>query len=151
MDSEIKDLLNKAKELAKKYKNLTGKPLGITGEIAEFIAADLFNLELAEARQSGYDGVYYVNGNEIKVQIKGRSLPEKYNPGARIGNIRLDHDWDTVMLVIMNEALEPVEVYEANRKSITEALLKPGSKARNERGSLGISKFKSIGTKIWPK
>lgn len=151
MNSEIKEILAQAKELAKRYKNITGKPLGITGEIAEFTVADLLELELSQARQAGYDAIQHVSGKTIKVQIKGRCLPEKYNPGSRVGSIRLDHEWDIVMLIIMDEDLEAVEIYESDRESITKALLKPGSKARNERGSLGISKFKSIGIKIWPK
>ena len=89
-------------------------------------------------------------GKIIKVQIKGRSLPPKPNPGTRIGSIQLNKDWDIVILVLLDEDLEPTELFEADRASITEALLAPGSKARNERGALGISKFKSIGKKVWP-
>ena len=151
MNIEIREILTQARELAKRYKKITGKPLGITGEVAEFTVADLLDLELSSARQPGYDAIQQIDGKSIKVQIKGRCLPEKYNPSSRVGSIRLEHEWDMVMLIIMNEDLEAVEIYESDRESITEALLKPGSKARNERGSLGISKFKSIGFKIWPK
>lgn len=147
---EIESLLEDAKKVAKRYKRLTGKPLGITGEVAEFTAAKLLNLELAEARQSGYDAIRKQHGKDVKVQIKGRSLPRKANPGARIGRIQLDKDWDTVVLVLLDEDLEPIEIFEADRASVTEALRAPGSRARNERGALGISKFKSIGKMIWP-
>ena len=51
--TEIRSILQEAKEVAKKYRKLTGKPLGITGEVAEFTAATLLGLDLAEARQSG--------------------------------------------------------------------------------------------------
>jgi len=145
----IKDVLNEAKRVAKDYKELTGRPLGITGEVAEFTAAQLLNLELAEVRQSGYDATREHNGKEIKIQIKGRSLPKKVNPAARIGSIRLDKEWDTVVLVLMDEDLEPVGIFEADRTSIEEALTAPGSEARNKRGQLGISKFKSIGNQVW--
>lgn len=147
---EIESVLEDAKKVAKRYKKLTGKPLGITGEIAEFTAAKLLNLELTEARQAGYDAIKKQYNKEIKVQIKGRSLPQKANPGARIGRIQLDKDWDIVVLVLLDEDLEPIEIFEADRASVTEALLRPGSKARNERGALGISKFKSIGKRVWP-
>jgi hypothetical protein len=50
---EIAEILNDAKALAKKYRRLTGKPLGITGEVAEFSAAQILGLELAEACQGG--------------------------------------------------------------------------------------------------
>jgi hypothetical protein len=53
--NEVGQILSEAKILAKKYKSLTGKPLGITGEIAEFSAAHALGLELSEARQPGYE------------------------------------------------------------------------------------------------
>lgn len=147
---EIQMVLEAAKDVAKRYKALTGKPLGITGEVAEFTAASLLGLELAEARQSGYDAIRREDGKEVKVQIKGRCLPEFPNSGQRIGGIKLDKEWDTVLLVLLDHEYEPVELYEAKRYLVTEALTSPGSKARNERGALGVAKFKSIGNKVWP-
>ncbi len=148
--AKIESVLEDAKKVARQYKRLTGKPLGITGEVAEFTAAKLLHLELAEARQSGYDAIQKRHGKVVKIQIKGRSLPRKRNPGARIGRIQLEKEWDLVLLVLLDEDLEPIEILEADRASVTKALKAPGSKARNERGALGISKFKSIGKKIWP-
>ena len=37
--AQIEKILMEAKRLSKEYKELTGKPLGITGEVAEFEAA----------------------------------------------------------------------------------------------------------------
>jgi len=148
VDKEIEEILVSAKELASKYKKLTGKPLGITGEIAEFNAAKLLNLKLAEARQAGYDAI---GNNNQKIQIKGRCIPENPKPGQRLGAIRLEHEWDSVLLVLMNETFDVIEMWEANRPEIKEALLAPGSKARNERGALSVSKFKQIGKLVWPK
>ncbi len=147
--NEIEELLSDAKALAQKYKKLTGKPLGITGEIAEFVAAKYLGLELAEARQAGYDAIKIENGRKVKVQIKGRCIRENANPGQRLGKIRLDTEWDTVLLVLLDENFEPLRMIEASRQAVEEALLAPGSKARNERGALGIAKFKSIGTEVW--
>jgi hypothetical protein len=38
---------------------------------------------------------------------------------------------------------------EATRAAVEDALMEPGSKARNERGALSVSKFKSIGIEVW--
>ena len=147
--NEIDELLSEAKALAKRYRKLTGKPLGITGEVAEVAAARLLGLELADARQSGYDAIRHENGKSEKIQIKGRCIPDGANPGQRLGTIKLDKEWDTVLLVLMDEDLEVTRIYEAERSHIERALLAPGSKARNERGALSINKFKSIGREIW--
>ena len=42
-------------------------------------------------------------------------------------------------------------MYEAERVAVEALLTKPGSKARNERGSVGISQFKAISTVRWIK
>lgn len=112
-------------------------------------AAKLLGLSLAEARQSGFDALREEQGKVIRLQVKGRCLLNKSTPGQRVGNIRLDHEWDAVLLVLMDQDFEVLCIYEATREEIKEALLKPGSKARNERGALSVSKFKSIGQLVW--
>lgn len=149
--SELKELLREAKLLAKRFRVLTGKPLGITGEIAEFHAAEELGLELAAARQPGYDALRIENGKAVRIQIKGRCIFPGSNPGQRLGKIRLDTEWDKILLVLMDSDLEPIDMYEADRSCVEEALLAPGSKSRNERGALGVNKFKAISKKVWSR
>lgn len=86
-----------------------------------------------------------------RIQIKARSIPrDKKLVGQRLGSIRLDHEWDVVLLVVMDELFELRWIFEAERPAIEEALKAPGSKARNERGALALAKFKSIGRQVWP-
>ena len=146
---EIEPLLNQAKGLAKRYRALTGKPLGITGEVAEFYAAKYLGLRLSPAREPGYDGIMQEGDKKIRVQIKGRCIPKKAKPGQRLGSIKLDKEWDRIVLVLMDEYLEVTKIYEADRKAVERALRAPGSKARNERGALSVNKFKSIGRLVW--
>jgi hypothetical protein len=46
----IREVLADAKRLAVEYYKLTGKPLGVTGEVAEFVAAENLGLQLVSAR-----------------------------------------------------------------------------------------------------
>lgn len=85
------------------------------------------------------------------MQIKGRRLSNDSKSSQRLGSIRLEHDWDTVVLVILDEDFDPVELYEAEKKDVEETLLKTGSKARNERGAVAVSKFKSISKLMWSR
>lgn len=145
--SEIAEVLERARSAAIDYYQLTGKPLGITGEIGEYLAAKHLSLDLADARTPGFDAID-VRGRRI--QVKARAIPNgKRLTGQRLGSIRLEHDWDVVLLVIMDERFEPQAIYEADRTSIEAALTRPGSKARNERGALAITKFISIGHQVW--
>ena len=144
---QIGEILERAKAAAIEYERLTCRPLGITGEIGEYLAAKHLGLELAAARTAGYDAT---NSQGRPVQIKARSMPKGNSLSGRVGSIRLEHKWDVVVLVLMDKLFEPKAIYEADRPAIEAALTRPGSKARNERGSLAITKFISIGRKVWP-
>ena len=147
----IMEILKNAKQLAKEYRTLTGKPLGVTGEIAEYEAARILGLELTIARQAGYDALERENGSIRRIQIKGRCLLPNCKPGQRLGSIDVKKEWDAVLMVLLNDDFEATEIYEAPRVALLAALGAPGSKARNERGALGVSKFKSIAKLRWQR
>ena len=140
-------VLKTAKALAREYRQLTGKPLGVTGEVAEYEAARLLGLQLTEARQAGYDAL---GRNGTRYQIKGRCLLPDSKPGQRVGGIDINKEFDKVLLVLLDEQFEATAIHEADRVAIIRALRAPGSKARNERGSLAVSKFKALGQQVWP-
>ena len=142
--NELREILTEAKKLAQRYRQLTGKPLGITGEVAELEAALLLDLKLSRARQPGYDAEETVNGQVRKLQIKGRCVLKDSKPGQRMGSIDIEKEFDAVLLVLLDDNFEATVIYEAPREAVIKALTTQGSKARNDRGSLGIAKFKSI-------
>jgi hypothetical protein len=141
----VRKILAVVKPLAAEFYRLTGKPLGVTGEIAEYVAAEILGLALAPARTQGYDAL---RGSE-RIQIKGRAYGAKAKPGQRISRIKLDAPCDTVILVLLDNAtLEAREIWEARFKDVAKCLGKTGSKAR-ARGALGVSAFKSIAKLVW--
>jgi hypothetical protein len=148
---QLLDLLSEAKRLAREYRHLTGRPLGITGEIAEYEAARLLGVELSPVRQSGYDATRSTPEGKQRLQIKGRYILPDAKRGQRIGRIDRTKEWDAVLLVLLDENLDTTAIYEADRAPVIEALAATGSRARNERGALGVSKFKAIGRKVWPR
>lgn len=152
MDNERRrfELLGEVKRLAREYRELTGRPLGVTGEVAEYEAARFLGLELAAVRQAGYDAIRATTEGSQRLQIKGRCILPNSKPGQRVGGINLDKEWDAVLLVLLDDRYDATAMYEADRAAVEAALLAPGSKARNERGSLAVSQFKSIGWSIWP-
>lgn len=139
---EIGEILQRAKQAAIDYYRLTGKPLGVTGEVGEYEAARLVGLTLADARAPGYDAT---DQSGRRYQIKARAFSDAgRRKSQRLGAIKLDHAWEAVLLVLMDENLGTLEIWEAERSSVAEALFAPGSKARNERGALAVSSFKRI-------
>ncbi|WP_256365259.1 DUF6998 domain-containing protein [Pseudomonas sp. PDM25] len=148
--NEILNLLGQAKIVAQKYRALTGKPLGITGEVAEFEAAHLLGLTLSDARQSGYDATEVRSGHTWKIQIKGRCVTSTSAMG-RLGSIDVTKEFDAVMLVLLDFNFNAIAIYEAPRDKVISRIAEPGSKARNVRGSLRIQQFKSIATLRWKR
>ncbi|WP_242341293.1 hypothetical protein [Anaeromyxobacter sp. SG66] len=144
------ELLRTAKALAQEYRAVTGKPLGITGEVAEYEAARLLGLELTVARQVGFDAIEQSGGDAPRrLQIKGRCLQNRSKKGQQLGSIDVTKEWDAVLMVLLDENFDAREIYEAERGAVIAALTAPGSKARNERGSLAVSKVKAIGRIRW--
>jgi hypothetical protein len=149
---ELFALLQQAKQLAKRYRELTGRPLGIAGEIAESEAVRLLGLELAPPRTPGYDVIRrQPDGTGQRLQVKGRVMHSAKLVG-RLGSIDITKEWDGVLLVLLDQNYDTMKIYEADRAQVIKAITEPGSKARNERGSLGIPLFckPSISRQVWP-
>lgn len=146
----VREILKTVRPLAAEYYRLTNKPLGVTGEVAEYVAAELLGLALAPARTAGYDAVRQTPHGEQRIQIKGRAFGEASKRSQRLGTIKRGADCDTVLLVLLdNRTLAPVEMWEAPYPAVVACLDRPGSKSR-ERGALGVSEFKKLGERIWP-
>ena len=148
LDVEFVETIRAIKAAAVRYRNLTGKPLGITGELGEVQAARILGLKLAPPRQAGFDAT---DASGRRLQIKARCILEDAKPGQRVGSIKLNHEWDAVVLLLMDHNFEPQVAFEASREAVEAALKLPGSRARNERGALAVSKFKSIGKRVWSR
>ena len=147
----ILEILAEAKKLAREFRVLTGKPLGVTGEVAEYEAARLLGVNLQPARQAGYDATETIAGQVRRLQIKGRCVLDGGKPSQRMGSIDTAKDFDSVLLVLLDGNLDATVIYEAEREAVISALTAPGSKSRNERGALGVSKFKSISRIRWQR
>ena len=151
MSTELIALLSAAKQLAGRYYELTGRPLGITGEIAEFEAANLMTLDLAAVRQHGFDATRILSKRLQRIQVKGRVVGRGASRGQRLGAISLNKPWDIVMLVILDPSLNALEIWEAPRRTLARELMRLGSKARNERGQLALSQFKRAAKRVWTR
>src|SRR5579872_5363354 len=96
-ETRIMEILREAKKLAQEYHALTGKPLGITGEVAEYEAARILGVELTPARQAGYDAIEHTAGGDRQLQIKGRCILPNCKPGQRLGSIDITKPFDAVL------------------------------------------------------
>jgi hypothetical protein len=145
---KVGQLLDQAKGIAREYRTITGRPLGITSEVAGYEAARLLHLSLCKAHQADYDAT---GPDGKRFQIKGRVIYARSKPAKRFGSIRLDHEWDAVLLVLLEADFSPMEIYEAERFDVEKALMEPGARTRNARGALNIARFKAIARLVWSR
>ena len=85
------------------------------------------------------------------MQIKGRCVLPFAKRSQRLGAIDITKDFDAVLAVLLDVNFDATAIYEATRADVIAALTTPGSKARTERGALGVSKFGSIGRLRWKR
>ena len=148
----VDKLIAEARRIAAEYRRTTGKTLGgISGEIAENDAARLLDLELLPQKQGGYDAIGRGPRAGRRIQIKGRAIFDERKGGQRIGQLRLDQEWDSVVLVLMNEDFEPCEIYEAMREDILAAVDEAGQSSRARRGAMSVARFRKIGRLVWTR
>ncbi len=140
-------ILRQVKPLAPECYALTGKPLGVTGEIGEAEAARIFGLELASARAQGFDATR----DDEKIQIKARVPDPNVRRLGRMSRIDVNKPCDTVMLVILvHKTLNAKEVWQAPFSEAAEQLGKTQAKSR-QRGQLAVASFKSFARLIRAK
>ena len=145
----VDKLIEQARQLAADFKKMTGKPLpGVSNEIAEYDARQLLKLKLSDDRSQGYDAVRNGIGPK-KIQIKARTIFNDNIRGQRLGQIKIDMDWDSVVLVLLNEDYRAYEIFEASREDILANI--NDNKNRQKRGVLSISKFRNIAKLVWTK
>ena len=142
-------LISQARQLAAEYRRAMGKPLpGVGNEVALYDAIQLLKLEPAEdPTGGGYDATDPARDN-LRIQIKSRTIFDESKSGQRIGQIKVDQQWDAVVLVLMDEDYEPYEIYELERQDLLE-YMQQSSSSRAKRGALSVARFKIIGRLAW--
>lgn len=145
----VDKLIEQARQLAADFKQMTGKPLpGVSNEIAEHDAVKFLGLTLCDDRTQGFDATRVLSSTgPQRVQIKARVIFNENYRGQRLGQLKLDKDWDSVVLVLMDERYQAIEILEASREEIVGNLNDNAS--RMKRGAMSVAKFRNIATLVW--
>lgn len=146
-------LMSEARRLAAEYRRATGKTLAISGEIAVNDAIQLLKLRPAEAEVDAYDAL---GGDEVgadaagpvRYLIKARVVFDDKRRPQRLGQLKLDRDWDVLLLVLMNEDYEPDSILAASRVTVEQAL---DQSSPNRRGTLSVGRMRHISRVVWQR
>jgi hypothetical protein len=151
-DDVVKELLRQAKKIACEYYQRTRRPLGVTGEVAEYEASEKLKLTLEVARTKHFDASKLVDGQLVRFQIKGRAVASAKRPKGRVPSIKCDGDFEEVLLVLLDKStLDAIEIWQATRESVKQRLDGLTGNAPRVRRSMNISQFVSIpgAKKVW--
>jgi hypothetical protein len=147
----VDKLIGETRRLAAEYRRTTGKTLPVTGEIAIHDAIRLLELKPATDPDAPYEAVRGGGSERQRVQIKGRVIFKDNDAGYRLGQLKLDKDWDSVALVLLDENYEPQEIFVASREDIEDSLADAQGSRRSRRGAMSIARFKIIGERVWTR
>ena len=147
---EIGSLLDEAKASAIRYRQLTGKPLGITAEVAEYEAARHMKCCLLPARNPGHD---IIDSNGKRVQVKGRVIyNNKTQKVPTIAPSTPSKPWDYILLVLLDDQYCAYEIYKLDENLLEEFLAKPRLNGSSRNRSVSVLKFKEwSGDPVWKK
>lgn len=147
----IDALIAQTRRLAAQFRAATGRPLPVSAEIAQYDASRLLELDPVPCGTGGYDAIGRGARAGRRIQIKGRVVPTEGGAAHRIGQLKLDQAWDTLMLVLMDEQFEPCYIYEAERATIEAWLNGSQGRRRNKRGAMSVARFKNIARLAWSR
>ena len=144
----VDKLITETRRIASEYRKATGKILPVTPEIAINDAISILKLTPDNDASRSYDAVMETNDQSLRVQIKGRAIFNEKRQGYRLGQIKLEQEWDAIILVIMDAEFMPMEMYMASRDDIMNELERKES-ANSRKGAMTVAKFKVIGNLLW--
>tara|TARA_R110001606_G_scaffold399222_2_gene582478 strand:- start:142210 stop:142734 length:525 start_codon:yes stop_codon:yes gene_type:complete len=147
----IDKLMHETRQLAAKYRKTTGNTLPVTGEISRFDVAKALNLQLIDDLTLGYDAIGRDERKGLRILIKGRVIFEDSRSSPRIGQIKSDGRWDSVIMVLFDDDYLPVEMHEATSDDIEAALSTKSGSANKKRGAMSVAQFKIIGRLVWSR
>jgi hypothetical protein len=108
-------------------------------------------LKICDNRTPGYAALGTGRREGKRIQIKARVIFDEEKSGQRIGQLNLEQAWDSVLLVVMDSAYEPLEIFEAEREDIVDAMDEAGRSNRAKRGAMSVARFKIIARPVWTR
>lgn len=141
----IDKLINETRRLAAEFKRTTGTMLPVSGEIARYDVSHHLDLTLCKDTNCGYDAIGHKQREGQRIQIKSRVIGDSVKSGHRLGQLNANGNWDIVILSLMNNAFEPIEMYQLSHNKIINTF----SASNKKQNTISVAKFKMIGDLVW--
>lgn len=147
----IDRLMTETRRLAAEHRRAFGRPLAVSGELARYDASRLLDLELVESPDAGFDALGRGAREGKRILVKGRAIFGDSRGGERLGQINLQAGWDLLLVVLMDDAFEPGEIWELDRELAVAAVNDAADSKRARRGALSVARIRAIGRLAWSR
>lgn len=144
----VDKLMAETRKLAAEYHRTTQQALPVSGELAKYDACRFLNLKESDKGQAGVDAY---DENKQAIQIKCRVIFDESKSGYRVGQLKLEGEWQQTVLVLMDADYQAIEIYAATRNEIEQAMSDGNNEKRSKRGVMSVAKFKAIGKLAWTR
>ena len=145
----VDKLMTETRRLASEYYKTTGQVLPVSSELSRYDVIQKLKFLPIEKPEKGVDLLGSGPWKDKKALIKSRVIFENSKSKQRVGQLNMEGGWEVVILVLMNEAYEPFEMYLIDRPTIESTLSVGKESSRRQRGALSVAKFKALGTRVW--
>ena len=132
---EIRKAVFTSIKAAIKYEKLTGRKLGITGEVGEVLVCDRLKLKLlSDPISAGHDAI---DEQGKRYQIKARRVNRAKGIKGRIGTFS-KHEFDSAVLIILDENYEILKLFIGDHEKLKPVL------DRHKRRNPSVREFINI-------
>lgn len=142
-------MMEAVRALGAAYRQRTGRPLGVTGELGEYLAVRHLGLSLLEERQPGVDATRSTaSGQKQPVLIRTRALSMAALEGRRIGALPESEATTHLILVLLDQdSLRLEAIWQAPYGTVLGQQLTRG----NSRG-VHLTRFLALpgAEQLWP-
>ena len=132
--NEMEKLVKSIVKVALQYEKITGRKMGITGEVGEIRTCKELSLKLAPPFTKGYDAI---GTDDSRYQIKTRRKSEEKKRRGKVPAFK-NEDFDIAVLTILDENYEIGSICKLEKRELQPFFPK------NKKKRISIRKFQRI-------
>lgn len=111
--NELNPLIQKIIEVAKEYRRVYQRPLGVMGEVGEHIVANQFQLELADFQNPSFDAISKNSGRKIQIKSRIFSRPST----DTVGKVK-EGGFDDLLVASFNQDFTLMDAWLVDSKNL---------------------------------
>ena len=146
VDTESLDaLVDSLVSASEEYNSAIGRSLPISTQLGQLFAAKIMGYDIVTGPGIGYQGIKRDdNGKDIRLNFMVKLTSSKRKSGP-LNGLRLDREWDSVVIVMLSGDREVQSIYELSRSTIREL----STKQRRDLSKISVDEVAHMSDRWW--